>query len=338
VPTVESNAYTKAVADTAVKVAGVVVQQMLKTVEPYHDQVDMYGNKVLDVAENAVVTGKQIVVKAEDTVLAPLDAAVKGVDYVVDYVLPPSSKEKQPEEEDDQFVDADESIDSRPQPFSRAYQVTTKATSRLYGIVSAGGQKAIHDTEELLRLRATLEILQEYHSHLEASSQRLKETLQSTSAYLAEATRDREKFVQSVNEAKEFGIEKIAKPTMDSVLVVQQKLIDATVEMRTTVTRAIATMSSRVPSMPSGLQSRLSQLVQSVQKRWENTLQLISEPSASLKEGKLSIDDLLANVKDLTNKSLQMIDVSTEGIQLVSTAKGLIGGYLGYTKETAPAK
>jgi hypothetical protein len=270
-PVVESNPYTKFAADTAASVAAAVVKPVLKTVEPYHDRVDSVGNRLVDVAENVVESGTKFALRAEQVLLSPLEKAVNGVDYVVDLVLPASEQEQRKFDEQ-QFVDANDNLSDeastedfpesestvgpRPAPLKRAYEVSTKAGTRVYNVITSRSQKAYESTEELLHLRATWEILQHYQAQLEASSQKLRETLAATQQYLQETVSDREKLATSVQDAKDFGMEKIAKPTFESVLIVQNRLVEALAEVRSSVTHSIDAVRNRVPSLPFNIQER----------------------------------------------------------------------------------
>jgi hypothetical protein len=295
VPVVEANPLTKYAADTAVKVASAVATPVLKTVQPYQNTVDSLGNKAVDMAEGVIQTGVSVIsagTKVADTVLlSPLEKAVNGVDRVVDWALPPTEKELKAAD-NQEFVDAaaDESFDSldsngvvlpRPAPFKRAYEVTAKAASRAINVVSTRGQKAYAETEEYFHLRSTLEILGQYQSQLEASSKKLRDTIASTQAYLQETVTDREKLSQSLTDAKEFGMEKIAKPTFDSVLAVQNRLIESLADVRSSVNHSIDLVRKRLPSLPFNVQENLNALVTKASKRWEETLKKVNEHSAS---------------------------------------------------------
>jgi hypothetical protein len=316
--------YQHAYAQYVIEKSSPIIKPILDRVEPYHDNIDKVGNQLLDVAEKAAVGGAQLVRGTEMAVLKTLDDAVLTVDRTVDWVLPCTIASSQTEQDDDEATDA---LPMEPAPLRHAVALTEKTLARLYSILTASSQKAFYDTEDLLKLHATFQLLQQYHMHVEQSTQRLREAIANAQQFVTENMSDREKLKQRSEDVKDFVLQKRAQ-SIEALLAVQTRLIEATAELKTTVSHALSALSTRAPQFPASVQKNLNSLLQTFSAQWDEAINSGSVPFVSLAQtGQLTMEGLKENLAVMLQRSSMLNKVATDGLVILEKFKTAISAY-----------
>lgn len=139
-----------------------------RVAEPYHAQLDGTGMFVIDSVEHA----SQVALQLEERVMVQLDGVVHLAEQAVDYALPPA---KDQDDGVDMSDDAQEPVENGHEvaPLKHAYSLGAKTTHRLMNKVG----RIASDTESSLNMKHTLEVVNQYHEHLQVATHKLRESL-----------------------------------------------------------------------------------------------------------------------------------------------------------------
>jgi hypothetical protein len=309
------------VTDYVVQKAVSISKPILRTIEPYHQIIDGAGNYAIDTAERVIDVGKSYATGAsntytsmkgsiEGTLLHNIHSALSVYDAAVDYVLPPTEEEalKQIAE-----VGTEEVISESP--FRKIFVITNKAGKRFFGILTRKTTKITQVNPEILNLHSTLDLLSYFHQHVENSSKKLRDTISSTRKFLLENT-------------KEF-VEDKKGVTVETVLAVQNRLIEAVTEFKSNLSGALAVVKTRSIKFPGSLQDRISALTTVLGTKWNETLTL----SSNIAEKNVNVDKLLKNLASLTERAGSLVGVSVDGMAVIHSAKDVVVEY--YSKAGA---
>lgn len=304
----------------------------------------------------AVQVDHKLVTPVSQTVLKTADTAVSQAANVVDWLLPPptaanvaavSAASNEGEEEEDSQIEQllmDANGDPLPasamksleengtQPLRRALRLTETTAQRLLALFQHRSQSALKQTEELLHVRSTLDLLQQYHQHLEASSLRLRETVRLAEQFLLENMKSAEKRQATASEVSEFVQTKrdqLAKPTLEAVMGIQARLIETMTEVKVTVSRTLHAVQGQWPVLPERVQNATSQVVNAVSSQWEHVMRSAGPLTEGLQSTNtmLTVENLLSHISALTKRASALLHVSTESLSVVDKVKATLTAY-----------